>query len=200
MHPRAHTHADTRGPRSLRAGLHFLKDPASAEFQRAYVEAVVLRLLWGLCGFGTQRVTLQQWRRSSVSEVLYQLDDEADINLAREYFSYNHFYVIWCLFWELDEDEDARLTKQDLLRYGSYGLSSCVVDRIWALRRDTSKDGMGCAALARATQPAALRCRRGRAAGAGTPILSTSCSRRRTSSPPRRSRTGCTCSTATATA
>ena len=38
-------------------------------------------------------------------DVLFQLDDEADINLARDYFSYNHFYVIWCIFWELDEDE-----------------------------------------------------------------------------------------------
>ena len=27
---------------------------------------------------------------------LYQLDEESDINLVRDFFSYNHFYVIWC--------------------------------------------------------------------------------------------------------
>ena len=53
----------------------------------------------------TQRITLQHWRHSALVDVLFQLDDEADINLARDYFSYNHFYVIWCIFWELDEDE-----------------------------------------------------------------------------------------------
>ena len=31
------------------------------------------------------------------SQVLFELDEEADINLARDYFSYNHFYVIWCV-------------------------------------------------------------------------------------------------------
>jgi serine/threonine-protein phosphatase 2A regulatory subunit B'' len=47
-----------------------------------------------------------------------------------------------CLFWELDEDEDSLLQKDDLLRYGSYGFSARVVDRVWTLRRDTSKEGM----------------------------------------------------------
>jgi len=48
---------------------------------------------------------------------------------------------MWCLFWELDEDDDSFLTKEDLLRYGSYGLSSRVVERVWALRRNTSSPG-----------------------------------------------------------
>ncbi len=52
--------------------------------------------------------------------MLFQLDEEGDINLVRDYFSYNHFYVIWCLFWELDEDEDSLLHTDDLLRCGSY--------------------------------------------------------------------------------
>ena len=52
--------------------------------------------------------------------MLFQLDEEGDINLVRDYFSYNHFYVIWCLFWELDEDEDSLLHTDDLLRCGPY--------------------------------------------------------------------------------
>ena len=60
--------------------------------------------MWALGGSGVQRIPLQRWRRSSLPDVLFQLDEEGDINLARDYFSYNHFYVIWCLCWELDED------------------------------------------------------------------------------------------------
>ena len=121
-------------------GLEFLRD--SAEFLDAYVNTTTLRILWALSGQGTERIALQHWRHSTITEVLFQLDDEADINLARDYFAYNHFYVIWCIFWELDEDEDSRLTKEDLLRYGQYGLTSRAVDRLWALRRDQTKEGM----------------------------------------------------------
>jgi len=77
-----------------------------------------------------------------MAEVLFQLEHERDINCITEFFSYNHFYVMWCLFWELDEDEDSKLSKDDLLRYGSYGLSARVVERLWALRRDRSSEGM----------------------------------------------------------
>ena len=121
-------------------GLSFLRD--SAEFLKAYVQTVTLRIMWSVAGFSAQRITPQRWRRSALTDVLFQLDGESDINLARDFFSYNHFYVIWCLFWELDEDEDSLLQKEDLLRYGSYGLSSRVVDAVWALRRDCSKEGM----------------------------------------------------------
>jgi len=122
------------------AGLDFLR--SSDEFLKAYVETTTLRILWNLGGFGTRRIDLQHWRHSTVTEVLYQLDEEQDINLARDFFSYNHFYVIWCIFWELDEDEDSILQKDDVMRYGSYGLSSRVVDRLWHLRRHTDSEGM----------------------------------------------------------
>jgi len=122
------------------SGLEFLRD--SQEFRAAYVETVALRIMWGLGGSGAQRISLQRWRRSSLPDVLFQLDEEGDINLVRDFFSYNHFYVIWCLFWELDEDEDSLLHVDDLLRYGSYSLTSRVVERIWALRLDRSQPGM----------------------------------------------------------
>lgn len=122
------------------AGLEFLRD--STEFLEAYVKTTTLRILWALSAAGTERITLQHWRHSTISEVLFQLDEENDINLARDFFSYNHFYVIWCLFWELDEDEDSQLQKDDILRYGQYGLTARVVDRIWTLRHDRESEGM----------------------------------------------------------
>jgi len=122
-------------------GLEFLRD--SAEFLEAYVNTTTLRILWALSAAGTERITLQHWRHSAITEVLFELDEEADINLARDYFSYNHFYVLWCIFWELDEDEDSFLTKEDVLRYGQYGLTRRTVDRLWFMRRDKECDGMG---------------------------------------------------------
>jgi len=38
-----------------------------------------------------------------------------------DYFSYEHFYVIYCKFWELDTDHDLEIDAQDLLRHGDFG-------------------------------------------------------------------------------
>lgn len=59
------------------------------------------------------------------------VDDEEDINKVTRYFSYEHFYVLYCRFWELDHDRDYRITREDLLKYGDHSLSHMIVDRIF---------------------------------------------------------------------
>lgn len=49
------------------------------------------------------------------------LEEEADINQLTEYFSYEHFYVIYCKFWELDTDHDLLIDSQDLARHNDHG-------------------------------------------------------------------------------
>ncbi len=38
-----------------------------------------------------------------------------------DFFSYEHFYVIYCKFWELDSDHDLEINKQDLSRHADQG-------------------------------------------------------------------------------
>jgi len=49
------------------------------------------------------------------------LEDEDDINQITDYFSYEHFYVIYCKFWELDRDHDLLISKEDLSRHNDHG-------------------------------------------------------------------------------
>ncbi len=42
--------------------------------------------------------------------------EEDDINRVLKYFSYEHFYVIYCKFWELDTDHDFLISRDDLAR------------------------------------------------------------------------------------
>lgn len=49
------------------------------------------------------------------------LEEEADINQLTEFFSYEHFYVIYCKFWELDTDHDLLIDAQDLARHNDRG-------------------------------------------------------------------------------
>jgi hypothetical protein len=64
-------------------------------------------------------------------EAFSLVDEEEDINKVTRYFSYEHFYVLYCRFWELDHDRDYRITREDLLKYGDHSLSHMVVDRIF---------------------------------------------------------------------
>jgi serine/threonine-protein phosphatase 2A regulatory subunit B'' len=59
------------------------------------------------------------------------VDEEIDINKVHEYFSYEHFYVLYCRFFELDIDKDLKLTREDLLKFGNHCLSEAIVDRIF---------------------------------------------------------------------
>ena len=42
---------------------------------------------------------------------------------VRDYFSYEHFYVLYCKFWELDSDHDLFIDASDLARHSEHGTS-----------------------------------------------------------------------------
>lgn len=55
-------------------------------------------------------------------QTLALLEEEDDINQITDYFSYEHFYVIYCKFWELDTDHDLYISQKDLARYSDQGM------------------------------------------------------------------------------
>ena len=61
---------------------------------------------------------------------LYSLNNT--VNILCRYFSYEHFYVVYCKFWELDSDHDFLIDNKDLLRYGNHALTYRIVERIFS--------------------------------------------------------------------
>lgn len=60
------------------------------------------------------------------------LEEESDINQLTEFFSYEHFYVIYCKFWELDTDHDLFIDADDLARHSDHGARGRLgVNRCW---------------------------------------------------------------------
>eukprot|EP00195_Chlamydomonas_chlamydogama_P009651 CAMPEP_0202899244 /NCGR_PEP_ID=MMETSP1392-20130828/7527_1 /ASSEMBLY_ACC=CAM_ASM_000868 /TAXON_ID=225041 /ORGANISM="Chlamydomonas chlamydogama, Strain SAG 11-48b" /LENGTH=523 /DNA_ID=CAMNT_0049585371 /DNA_START=241 /DNA_END=1812 /DNA_ORIENTATION=- len=120
-------------------GLEFLHE--TAEFQKKYAETVILRIFYTLNRSGSGQLTLREMRRGEFIEALDLLDKEDDINKVLKFFSYEHFYVIYCKFWELDTDHDFLLDKSDLAHYGQCALSYLIIDRIFeeVPRRFSSK-------------------------------------------------------------
>ena len=110
-------------------GLEFLQE--TAEFQERYAQTVVYRIMYLLDRSEKGHLTEADVRRSALPAAVAQLDTEDDINKVLKFFSYEHFYVMYCKFWELDQDHDFMIDRDDLLRYGGHGLTYRIVERIF---------------------------------------------------------------------
>ncbi|KAI8007233.1 Serine/threonine protein phosphatase 2A regulatory subunit B''beta [Camellia lanceoleosa] len=120
-------------------GLEFLQ--STPEFQERYAETVIYRIFYYVNRSGNGRLTLRELKRGNLIAAMQHADEEEDINKVLRYFSYEHFYVIYCKFWELDTDHDFLIDKENLIRYGNHALTYRIVDRIFSQvpRKFTSK-------------------------------------------------------------
>lgn len=98
-------------------GLEFLR--ATPEFQVQYALTVAARVFYTMDRTFKDLITQGGMEQQNFIQVLWALQRESDINKILKYFSYEHFYVIFCKFWELDEDHDQLLSREDLCRYGA---------------------------------------------------------------------------------
>lgn len=100
-------------------GLLFLKE--AEEFHSRYVHTVIARIYYCVDKTWSGTITLPELKKSNLLRVIHLLEEEDDINQITEYFSYEHFYVIYCKFWELDQDHDLFISKYDLARHNDSG-------------------------------------------------------------------------------
>ena len=84
---------------------------------------VIARIFYVVNRSWSGRLTIGELRRSNFLATLHLLDEEEDINAVTDYFSYEHFYVIYCKFWELDKDHDLFIDREDLARHNDHGKS-----------------------------------------------------------------------------
>uniref|UniRef100_UPI003AABAE46 serine/threonine-protein phosphatase 2A regulatory subunit B'' subunit alpha isoform X1 n=1 Tax=Centroberyx gerrardi TaxID=166262 RepID=UPI003AABAE46 len=111
-------------------GLTFLKD--APEFHSRYITTVIQRIFYVVNRSWTGRVTMMELRRSNFLQTLALLEEEDDINQITDYFSYEHFYVIYCKFWELDTDHDLYIDPKDLARYNDHASSNRIIERMFS--------------------------------------------------------------------
>ena len=76
-------------------GLEFLH--STPEFQFKYAQTVIARIFYAVNASGNERLTLYELKQSNLLLMLSLLDSEDDINKLNDYFSYEHFYVIYCV-------------------------------------------------------------------------------------------------------
>ncbi|XP_053315184.1 serine/threonine-protein phosphatase 2A regulatory subunit B'' subunit alpha isoform X1 [Spea bombifrons] len=111
-------------------GLTFLKE--APEFHSRYITTVIQRIFYTVNRSWSGRITLTELRRSNFLQTLALLEEEDDINQVTDYFSYEHFYVIYCKFWELDTDHDLYIDQKDLARYNDHASSHRIIERVFS--------------------------------------------------------------------
>ena len=114
-------------------GLAFLRD--SPEFQERYADTVICRIFYHTDCKKVNKIYLRDLRRAknpSIIKSWLDLDATEDINSVRHFFSYEHFYVLYCKFWDLDSDHDFLIDKEDLIKYDGHAWSSRGIDRVFA--------------------------------------------------------------------
>ncbi|XP_073481581.1 LOW QUALITY PROTEIN: serine/threonine-protein phosphatase 2A regulatory subunit B'' subunit alpha [Aquarana catesbeiana] len=111
-------------------GLTFLKE--APEFHSRYITTVIQRIFYTVNRSWSGRITPTELRRSNFLQTLALLEEEDDINQVTDYFSYEHFYVIYCKFWELDTDHDLYIDQKDLARYNDHASSNRIIERIFS--------------------------------------------------------------------
>lgn len=111
-------------------GLGFLKE--ATEFHSRYVHTVIARIFFVVNRSWSGFITLSELRRSNLLGTLRVLQEEDDVNQITDFFSYEHFYVIYCKFWELDKDHDLFIDREDLARHNDHAISARMIDRIFS--------------------------------------------------------------------
>ena len=103
-------------------------------FQKKYSDAVIMRIFYINDSNDDGKITLHDFKISDLIDVITQVCDD-DINNERRYFSYEHFYVIYFTFWELNNssepDKDLFINKESFSKYDSHALGIKAVNRIF---------------------------------------------------------------------
>uniref|UniRef100_A0A8C9DQS7 Protein phosphatase 2 regulatory subunit B''alpha n=1 Tax=Prolemur simus TaxID=1328070 RepID=A0A8C9DQS7_PROSS len=102
------------------------------QFQRFLKIFVIQRIFYTVNRSWSGKITSTEIRKSNFLQTLALLEEEEDINQITDYFSYEHFYVIYCKFWELDSDHDLYISQADLSRYNDQASSNRIIERIFS--------------------------------------------------------------------
>uniref|UniRef100_A0A671T3E7 Serine/threonine-protein phosphatase 2A regulatory subunit B'' subunit beta-like n=1 Tax=Sinocyclocheilus anshuiensis TaxID=1608454 RepID=A0A671T3E7_9TELE len=122
-------------------GLAFLKE--ASDFHSRYITTVVQRIFYNVNRSWTGKITCTELKRSSFLQNVALLEEEEEINQLTEFFSYEHFYVIYCKFWELDTDHDLYIDQRDLMQHNDQAISHRMIERLFsgAVTRKVHKEG-----------------------------------------------------------
>jgi serine/threonine-protein phosphatase 2A regulatory subunit B'' len=98
-------------------------------FQEKFIEFVIARAFFVMDPELRGTVGLRQFRRVDLAGIFTRAEAMDDVNTAQHIFNYQHFYVTYCKFWDLDSDSDGFISKDDLFKFNESAISPPIVNR-----------------------------------------------------------------------
>ena len=109
--------------------LKFLKEEIT--FQEKFIDFIVTRCFYILDPDLRGSANLIQFRKVDVAGLFYKAEQMSDVNEAHHIFNYQHFYVAFCKFWDLDVDSDGLISKDELMKFNDSGISQIIIERFF---------------------------------------------------------------------
>lgn len=108
--------------------LKFLKHEVS--LQSAFTKCIIARIFYTIDTELRNRITFPKFACSNFCECLNAVDVAADVSDVLDFFSYEHFYVLFTKFWAIDVDETGAPTIDQLTEYDDFRIAPHLVKRL----------------------------------------------------------------------
>ncbi|KAF7458235.1 Protein phosphatase 2A regulatory subunit (Contains a conserved version of EF hands) [Cryptosporidium felis] len=112
--------------------LQFLAD--NKIFKDLYVETIISRIFYELDLLEIRKLRYKDIKNTNLLQIFKEMKGEESLDDLVHYFNYQHFYVLYGRFVELDKDEDQHLTKDEFGNHDFGALTSAALDRIWSCK------------------------------------------------------------------
>ena len=109
--------------------LQFLREEKG--FQVKFIDFIVTRCFYQMDTDMRGTVGIFDFRKMDLASIFYKAERMADVNDSQHIFNYQHFYVAFCKFWDLDGDSDGILSKDDLSKFNESAISPIIIDRFF---------------------------------------------------------------------
>eukprot|EP00158_Paraphelidium_tribonemae_P006908 Partr_v1_DN28029_c0_g1_i2_m57701 putative Protein phosphatase 2, regulatory subunit B len=118
--------------------LHFLR--GNTQFEAKYIETVITRIFFAgsrspppldsdILAGDVKGMTCAELKRTGLRDIISRLSSMS-INDERHYFSYKHFFVIYCKYYDLDVGTSSRVSSLHLKKYEGNALNPLICRRI----------------------------------------------------------------------
>lgn len=113
------------------------------QFQEKFIEFIVTRCFYQMDPELRGIANIKHFKRYNIAQVFYNAHTMPDINEEHHIFNYQHFYVAFCKFWDLDADNDNYLSIDDLMKLNESTISPLIIENFFKLKvypRDPTRE------------------------------------------------------------
>ncbi|OHT15373.1 phosphoprotein phosphatase [Tritrichomonas foetus] len=114
------------------SSLEFLKEETL--FQEKFIDFIVTRCFYLMDTDLRGTIGISQMRKIDLAATFFKAERMQDVNDSQHIFNYQHFYVSFCKFWDLDVDQDGKINRDDLLKFNDSAISPIIIDRYFSAK------------------------------------------------------------------